>query len=178
MIGYLLLFQLYTLLETDMNQEIIDRNGKTRFLNPNSLENLKLGAEARSQGKVRRNYTVLPETHEWLKSQGNASEMVDRLVEHAKENQQRHHGDWKALSARVVSEAEKERDELRQQVEALQQELERRAEPTVSNHTHHPKALEAIALLGELKNGKRFPAPNGGAIRQQALKALALLEAE
>lgn len=53
---------------------------KERRINPRSLENLKLGAEARKQGKVRRNTTLLPETIEWLEKRGNVSEMIDQLV--------------------------------------------------------------------------------------------------
>lgn len=63
-----------------MNHQIIDKNGKARYLNPNSLENLRRGSEARDRGKVRRNYTLLPETVEWLKEQRNASDAIDRLV--------------------------------------------------------------------------------------------------
>lgn len=58
-------------------------NGK-RQLNPRSLENLKLGAEARNQNKVRRNTTLLPETIQWLEERGNASLLIDSLVASAR----------------------------------------------------------------------------------------------
>lgn len=48
--------------------------------NPKSLENLKLGAQARYSGKERHAYTVKPETHQWLSSGGNASLRLDELV--------------------------------------------------------------------------------------------------
>jgi hypothetical protein len=51
-----------------------------RKMSERSLENLKLGAESRRQGKVRHNFTILPETVQWLKSSGNASEAIDNLV--------------------------------------------------------------------------------------------------
>lgn len=58
-------------------------NGK-RQINPRSLENLKLGAEARNRDKIRRNTTLLPETVQWLEEHGNASFMIDTLVASAK----------------------------------------------------------------------------------------------
>jgi regulator of replication initiation timing len=51
-----------------------------RKMSERSLENLKLGAESRRQGKVRHNFTILPETVQWLKCSGNASEAIDNLV--------------------------------------------------------------------------------------------------
>ena len=53
---------------------------KERQVSERSLENLKLGAESRRQGKVRHNFTILPETVQWLKCSGNASEAIDNLV--------------------------------------------------------------------------------------------------
>lgn len=58
-------------------------NGK-RQVNPRSLENLKLGAEARNQGKQKFTCTLLPETINWLKARGNASLLIDTLVADAK----------------------------------------------------------------------------------------------
>jgi hypothetical protein len=42
----------------------------SRKINPKSLENLKMGAVARSQGKIRCQVTILPETKEWLSHGG------------------------------------------------------------------------------------------------------------
>lgn len=58
--------------------------GKERRISERSLENLKLGAQSRNQGKVRQNFTLLPETLQWLKCSGNASSMIDDLVAIAK----------------------------------------------------------------------------------------------
>lgn len=55
-------------------------SGKERRVSDRSLENLKKGAIARYQGKERHNFTVLPETLQWLKCSGNASGMIDDLV--------------------------------------------------------------------------------------------------
>jgi chromosome segregation ATPase len=57
---------------------------KVRQVSERSLENLKLGAKSRYQGKQRHNFTVLPETVQWLKGTGNASDAIDVLVEAAK----------------------------------------------------------------------------------------------
>jgi predicted RNase H-like nuclease (RuvC/YqgF family) len=57
---------------------------KVRQVSERSLENLKLGAQSRYQGKQRHNFTVLPETVQWLKGTGNASDAIDVLVEAAK----------------------------------------------------------------------------------------------
>lgn len=57
---------------------------KERRVSERSLENLKLGAESRRQGKVRHNFTIMPETVQWLKGTGNASDAIDALVEHFK----------------------------------------------------------------------------------------------
>jgi hypothetical protein len=46
-----------------------------------SLENLKLGAAARSQGKKNLNVTLRPETIEILRRSGNASRMIELLVQ-------------------------------------------------------------------------------------------------
>ena len=46
----------------------------------NSLENLRMGAVARRQGKKRVNVTLLPETLRWLDKGGNRSEMIDEIV--------------------------------------------------------------------------------------------------
>ncbi len=57
---------------------------KERKISERSLENLKLGAKARNQDKVRHNFTIKPETIEWLKKCGNASGRIDELVAAAK----------------------------------------------------------------------------------------------
>lgn len=49
-----------------------------RGQNPRSLSNLGRGRTGK--GAVRKNYTVRPETAEWLASTGNASETIDQLV--------------------------------------------------------------------------------------------------
>jgi len=52
-----------------------------RKMSQASLENLKLGAAARSQGKKNLNVTLRPETIEILRRSGNASRMIELLVQ-------------------------------------------------------------------------------------------------
>jgi hypothetical protein len=50
-----------------------------RKVNPRSLVNLS--PQARLIGKQRLNLTVLPKTAHWLKKRGNASDLVDQMVD-------------------------------------------------------------------------------------------------
>ncbi len=63
---------------------IVAMASKARKISERSLENLKLGAKARDQDKIRHNFTIKPETIEWLKKGGNASGRIDELVAAAK----------------------------------------------------------------------------------------------
>lgn len=71
---------------------------KEREINPRSRQNLNLGAKAKHKARV--NLTLLPETIEWLKEQGqgNASSMIDRLVASAR------NGEVKFTSPRFIGE--------------------------------------------------------------------------
>ncbi len=60
---------------------------KVRQVSERSLENLKLGSKFRDKGKQRHNFTVLPETVQWLKDTGNASDAIDKLVEVARKGE-------------------------------------------------------------------------------------------
>lgn len=55
-----------------------------RKMSDRSLANLN--PKARYQGKVRVNLTLLPETFEWLKQDGNASQKIEDLVLVSKKN--------------------------------------------------------------------------------------------
>lgn len=92
---------------------------KERRINERSLENLKLGAIARYQGKIRQNVSILPETLEWLKCSGNASGMIDDLVAAAK------NGFLKSNYTHQQMQAEQEQsNSVYKQIEALKSELE------------------------------------------------------
>ncbi|MUL36347.1 hypothetical protein [Gloeocapsopsis dulcis] len=92
---------------------------KERRISERSLENLKLGAEARRQGKLRVNHTLLPETVEWLKNHGNASHLIDELVKAAKS------GNLKSNNTHEKKESEQpiNSNHAHKQIEALQAEL-------------------------------------------------------
>lgn len=93
--------------------------GKERRISERSLENLKLGAQSRNQGKVRQNFTLLPETLQWLKCSGNASSMIDDLVAIAKD------GGLKSNNTHDrKTEKEPNSNHVYEQMEALKAELE------------------------------------------------------
>lgn len=52
-----------------------------RKMSQASLDNLKLGAAARSQGKKNLNVSLRSETIEVLKRSGNASRMIELLIQ-------------------------------------------------------------------------------------------------
>lgn len=106
---------------------------KERRVSDRSLENLKLGAQARYKGKVRQNFTILPETLEWLKKAGNASERIDLLVAAAKtgmvdsNNTHDKNNEQKAVSDSVYNQIEAlkaEIEQLRAHLTGLQEQLE------------------------------------------------------
>lgn len=133
---------------------------KERQINPRSLENLKLGAEARRKGKIRRNTTLLPETIEWLEERGNVSEMIDQLVASAKNglSSDAHKStnenlENNSVSNDVYESIRVEVEQLRSQVASLKEELER------SQSKQKLPDLEVVRdrVLLSLKLGKQAP---------------------
>jgi hypothetical protein len=96
------LIQSYTLMEGAVKVN--------RKMNPKSLENLKMGAIARNQGKVRCQVTIRPETKEWLARGGNLSGRIDELVA-------------KVLKGELVGVCKLE--QMQQEVKRLEAEVER-----------------------------------------------------
>lgn len=99
---------------------------KKRQVSDRSLENLKLGAQSRYQGKLRHNFTVLPETVQWLKGTGNASDAIDCLVEAAKKGNffSKDTHEWKEDKATTSSNVyEQKISELEVSLEEIQLEL-------------------------------------------------------
>jgi hypothetical protein len=84
----------------------------SRKVNPKSLENLKMGAVARNQGKIRCQITILPETKEWLASGGNLSGRIDELVSKVLKGE--------LVGGRKLEQLEREVQWLRAEVERLQ----------------------------------------------------------
>ncbi|MDY6897244.1 MAG: hypothetical protein SWZ49_04105 [Cyanobacteriota bacterium] len=59
----------------------MEKKKSERGLHPNSLKNLELGPVTTRSGKIKRSYTILPEYHEWLSQEGNASGKLNDLLE-------------------------------------------------------------------------------------------------
>lgn len=70
--------QLYTQMDKIMKSQ------EKRQMNERSLANLELGAKSRKLGKVRHNFTIMPDSMEWLRGTGNASDAIDSLVQAAR----------------------------------------------------------------------------------------------
>lgn len=97
-----------------------------RQMNERSLENLKLGAESRKLGKVRHNFTILPETMEWLRGTGNASDAIDSLVQIAKSgglNSNNTHERIEQKYQESINVYEREIQDLKRDLEETQLEL-------------------------------------------------------
>lgn len=123
-----------------------------RQINPRSLENLKLGAEARRQDKIRRNCSLLAETIQWLEGSGNASNMIDILVASARSGSLKFNSD-NAHEQNISSDAhnsiaESEAQELRSQLEqaeklAKDQRLEiERLQTSINAHDRNCAELQ------------------------------------
>lgn len=97
---------------------------KEREINPRSLENLKLGAIARNKNKIRRNTTLLPETIQWLDSRGNASDLIDKLVEAAKSGKLKPSNTYESNDNEQHLSSDNTHNKKTQQVEALTAEIE------------------------------------------------------
>lgn len=142
---------------------------KERRINERSLENLKLGAQARYQGKIRQNVSILPETLEWLKCSGNASGMIDDLVAAARNGGLKSNYTHQQIEAEqsqsnsVYEEIEAlkaEAEQLRSQLAALEQENDKLTSDLVLN----PKSQELSdyeaardRALAKLKLGRQAP---------------------
>ncbi len=146
--------------------------GKERRVSDRSLENLKKGAQARYQGKERHNFTVLPETLQWLKSSGNASGMIDDLVAIAKNG---------GLKSNNTHDKEDEKNldsnNVYKQMSALKAELEQlRSERDQLDREVNELHAKVGDLDLELTNLKQQPQQqlDFEAIRDRALASLKL----
>ncbi len=160
---------------------------KVRQVSERSLENLKLGAKSRYQGKQRHNFTVLPETVQWLKGTGNASDAIDVLVEAAKSNN--------LLSSNTHGQKEQELPTSNNVYEQKIRELELSLEETYlelskvraqletekalhSNMTdlHHDCITSGFRAAEILKTALKLPSNKGGAIKDQMREAIKLID--
>lgn len=133
-------------------------------MNERSLENLKLGAQARYQGKIRQNVSILPETLEWLKKSGNASSRIDELVKAAKS------GDLKSeYTQHRKTEEQQKSDNVYNQIQELKTEIERlRQERDHLQQDCDQLATELAASQQQIKN-QPLPLPSSDAARDRAL---------
>lgn len=133
-------------------------NNDKKGVNPKSLENLRLGAEARNKDKQRTNLTLLPDTVRWLKGCGNASDKVDELVTEARKN---------PFPQQEKSEAI---PELQEKVNQLEQQLKDKSE-------YADKLLkDQLKAVDILKEALKLKANAGGAIKNQIKKAIGLID--
>lgn len=153
--------------------------GKKRQVSQRSLENLKLGAEARRQDKQRHNFTLLPETIEWLKQSSNASGLIDRLVKSAKAGHiypdNTHDGNGKELTIsndvyEKIEQLEKENEQLRSDLQKLKA-VEKDLMDQLCNC--HSDAFKAADIL---KAALKLAANAGGKIKREIEKALPLID--
>ena len=99
---------------------------RERRVSENSLANLKLGAESRRLGKLRHNFTILPETIQWLKGTGNASDTIDALVEAARTGglTPNNTHDWREKEQTVSSDVYNQTEALKLELEQVRSQLE------------------------------------------------------
>lgn len=152
---------------------------KERRVSERSLENLKLGAESRRLGKVRHNFTILPETMQWLRGTGNASDTIDGLVLAVKcgalSSKYTHDQkeDKLTISDNVYERIillEKENEQMRSQLEQTQAMLKASAED------HAEVASDGIKAADILKAALKLAPNAGGKIKREIEKALLLID--
>ena len=152
--------------ETAMAGKIVDRRDKERQINPRSLENLKLGAEARNQDKQRTNLTLLPETAHWLKGTGNASEKVDELVAEARRGNLGSAPGASEQVEQLQKALEQEREKVKQLEQAVKAETERANDAVLDG-------LKAATILQE---ALKFKSNNATPIKAAIREALKLID--
>jgi len=119
-----------------------------RQVSDKSLANLALGRKG--QGKLRRNYTLLPETIDWLDRSGNASRRLDELVARVKSKDL-----VPALSdpnEKLVEINEVLEDQvkgLRKQIAELHEDLERCVRQKIELQQQHKTRTNAAANILE-----------------------------
>jgi hypothetical protein len=166
---------------------------KERYINPRSLENLKLGKAAGDKKKIRFNTTLLPETITWLKACGNASDTIDALVKnfgnssfkagsdchklqsantHEEISQQAETLGVKTKSDNTHDEISREVEVLRVKTQQLESQVDQLRQELAACQTSQPQQdLGELRdrALAELKLGKQAPG------YKSAVKALNLL---
>lgn len=158
-----------------------------RKMNERSLENLKLGAAARNKGKVRHNFTILPETMQWLKTRGNASDAIDGLVKAARNGElssEHTHNRKEDIEAVSIDAYEREIQELKRDLEETQLELSKtrslleasREREKIASDLHSECLTDGFKAADILKAALELKANNGSKIKVEIKKALELID--
>ncbi len=126
---------------------MFERNGKRRFRNSRSIEELDLGASSPEQTKKRLNVTVFSRTSNWLKERGNASHTIDELVEAAIA------GNLKPADnpSQKLAEVIRSNSELKAELSQLQSQLQKESEKRRDYQAIRDKVLTGLKL------GKQAP---------------------
>ncbi len=156
-----------------------------RKISEKSLENLKLGSKSRYEGKERHNYTILPETAQWLKETGNASHTLDILVSLAKQNKlpsynTHHRIEQPTVSTSRLQELEQQLIETYAELQGVRSQLQAARLANQETRSHSPQLEEAIALLTHAitpeKQGGIYRANNATGLKQLVTQALSLIQ--
>lgn len=134
--------------------------GEKREISKNSLANLRLGGESRRLGKVRCNFSILPETSQWLKATGNASDCIDALVEAVKKGglTSINTHQWKDQEQITPSnDVYDEIEALKLEVEVLRSQLEKSCQQEKSYAGMPDMDATRDRILQNLKLGKQAP---------------------
>lgn len=132
-------------------------------MNERSLENLKLGAVSRYQGKLRQNFSILPQTLEWLKKAGNASSRIDELVAAAKSGELQSNYTQNRIQENQQNSdvVYKQINDLKNELEQMRQERDRLASDLAECRASQPEQpdLESSrdSYLASLRLGKQAP---------------------
>jgi tetratricopeptide (TPR) repeat protein len=148
-------------------------DNQKRQINPASLENLKLGAQARYQDKQKLNLTVLPGTKDWLKKSGNASQRVDDLVNAAQTGRLTPDNGQPNEMLMELNDLRENCRDFQKACIALDRDLDRCVLQKMGLQERLKKQDAAIAVLTEALTLK---ANAGGAIKAEIKKALELLQ--
>ncbi len=136
----------------------MSNNRDNRGTHPHSQDNLIKRWEGHEK-KIRRNYTILEQTAEWLSEKGNASQYIDELVARDR------NGELPTASSKVPdSEIKLMREELNKVATILEQLSEESQQQT-------EKIIKAQEIL---KSALPLPANKGGAIKDKVRQALEL----
>ncbi len=136
----------------------MSNNRDNRGTHPHSQDNLIKRWEGHEK-KIRRNYTILEETAQWLAEKDNASAYIDELIARDR------NGELPATNSQVPS---SEIKLLREELDKLTAMIQQFGEESQQQSEKITKAKEI------LQSALPLPANKGGAIKDMIKKALKL----